>query len=340
MDYRIQENFRRYLIPEGEAGAKAKVRIIWNYIKAGWSDPNVIRQAEDIVRWLPERDQDAEASAIYEWARKNGRYTRERVEKIKSAGYQLTELKETGRITGDCDDATVLISALAGAIGIKVRTLVLPWSHIYPEALIKGKWASLDIVGAEAYYGRDIPGKKIIAQVAGLEGIGGIGMPEMMISPDVKVDDQGNVYKLEGGFGKKGGVWKKIGKVVKKIGKVALPVVGLLAAGAVGGIAIKGMVERVATRAEKLKAKQVAAKARGNTIIVDKFGNEVEVPTAQATSTMITAAKEEEKITEGPIGPSAEEAAAPVVGEKKETNYLLYGALALGLLMMSRRKAD
>jgi hypothetical protein len=271
------------------------------------------------------------------------------VEKIKSAGYQLTELKETGRITGDCDDATVLISALAGAIGIKVRTIVMPWYHIYPEALIKGKWASLDIVGTEAYYGRDIPGKKIIAQVAGLEGIGGIGMPEMMISPDVKIDDQGNVYKLEGGFGKKKGGWKKIGKVLQKVGKVALPVAGLLVAGGVAAIAIKAAAARGAARTEKLKVKQAAAKARGNAIVVDKFGNEFETPIATATSTMVTAAREEIKVAEGPIGPSEEEAAAPAAregrgarpreaGEKKETNYLLYGGIALAVLMMSRKK--
>lgn len=285
----------KHYVPEGIPGAKRKVKLIWSLIRKGWEDPEVVRTAEDIVRHTPERDKEAEARAIYRWVKNNSRYTDERVEKFKDAGYQLEELKETGKITGDCDDATILIGSLAGTLKFPVRNIILhnkkTWYHIYPEVKVNGQWITMDVVGSKAYFNREIPGNKIRAEVKGMSDyrMEGVEEDNFLVADDVLVDKAGYVYILEDegmgsdGIGAKwfrGKKWKRIFKSVKRVAKVALPVAGVALVGSWAG----GAIKRAADRAKAFQARVKALKKQGKALIVDKSGRETVVNIAQSTA--------------------------------------------------------
>ena len=313
----------------------------------------MLRQAEDIVRNVRERDSEAEARAIYDWVDSHGRFTRSMRQRVKTAGYQIDEITERGKVAGYCTDATVLIGALAGSIGLNIRTVILKdsatWYHIYPEALL-GKWVTMDIVGNNASFGRAIPGEKIIVEPKGEKNM----MGDIQVSPTVKVDAQGNVFMLQdvyegmGASKKMKKLWKKVGKVVQKVGKVVLPVTGIVAT----TLWAKGAIDRAAKKAADTKKRIADAKARGNAIIIDSAGREIEVPTAAATSTMVTAAQQEasmttpeedkamdEQVRKQRGEPEERQRGARDEGEKKKDNTMLYvGGAALALLLFSGMK--
>lgn len=113
------------------------------------SDKRVYQILGQILKGVPERDWDGEVSAIFNWVKKNIRYTRDPldVELFRSARASYRD-----RI-GDCDDMSIMLAALLRAAGYvcKFRVIGLTegvYEHVYVVCGIPPeepeRWVALD----------------------------------------------------------------------------------------------------------------------------------------------------------------------------------------------------
>jgi len=137
-------------IPRGYAGTRKTVNYIAHLVKEGAKDFCVRQKAISILikNGVRPKDYMGEIGTLFEWVKNNVRYTRDiyRVELLHTARRML-ELR-----AGDCDDMTILLSAMLKAVGHPVRLVLAGFNprkkglftHIYLEALCKGHWIPLD----------------------------------------------------------------------------------------------------------------------------------------------------------------------------------------------------
>jgi transglutaminase-like putative cysteine protease len=137
-------------VPKGRTGTLTTARIITRLVRQGAKDFYVRQRAIQIFRIyrVPAKDRFGEVSALFDWVRRNIRYTRDifRVELLHTARRML-ELQ-----AGDCDDMTILLGAMLLSTGHPVRLVLVGfrphrphfYSHIYPEALVGNRWIALD----------------------------------------------------------------------------------------------------------------------------------------------------------------------------------------------------
>ncbi|MGR8981787.1 MAG: transglutaminase-like domain-containing protein [Gammaproteobacteria bacterium] len=137
-------------IPRGYAGTRTTVGYIAQLIKQGAKDFCVRQRAIDILFHcaVPAKDYLREIEVLFEWVKKNIRYTRDiyRVELLHSAR-RLLALR-----AGDCDDLTILLGAMLKSIGHPVRLALVGFNpkkkklftHIYLEVFLKDQWIPLD----------------------------------------------------------------------------------------------------------------------------------------------------------------------------------------------------
>lgn len=145
-------------IPEGDPGTEATIVQMRRLIDAGAKDPLVHELAAQIVRGVRAFDWMGEAQAIYNWVRKNIRFTRD--VRGKETLHAAREIIRLG--IGDCDDYTILICALASSVGAKCRIITVSsdprvpevFSHVYPEVSIGGRWIALDAARRDPAFGR------------------------------------------------------------------------------------------------------------------------------------------------------------------------------------------
>lgn len=152
MDYEIKQ------IPFGDAGTDATVREMEKMIRDGVKDPLIRETAIGIVRGLPGKDYLGEIFRIYNWVKQNVRFTRDPVslELLQSAARSLK-----GKV-GDCDDYTVLLSALLQSLGHATRiktiaTRASEYHHVYPEVRVGEQWIPLDATQKQASPGWEPP---------------------------------------------------------------------------------------------------------------------------------------------------------------------------------------
>jgi transglutaminase-like putative cysteine protease len=137
-------------VPSGNAGTLATAGIIAQMIRDGAKDFRVRQKAIEIFRiaGVAPKDRFGEIRALFEWVRRNIRYTRDiyQVELLHTARRML-ELR-----AGDCDDMTILLGAMLMSTGHPVRLALAgfrkrkphSYSHIYLEAHLGGSWIALD----------------------------------------------------------------------------------------------------------------------------------------------------------------------------------------------------
>lgn len=149
-------------LQSGDSGVSQTISVIRQLVDDGVKDPVVNRTAIDFVRGVPQFDRDAKAHAIYDAVSSRFMYVEDPVGPLgpKETLRPVRTLLQLW--AGDCDDASVLISALLGTIGIPSRLVTIAadpsasneFSHIYPEAEIyPGNWVSLDIARPNTGYG-------------------------------------------------------------------------------------------------------------------------------------------------------------------------------------------
>jgi transglutaminase-like putative cysteine protease len=137
-------------VPKGKDGTLATARIIAQMIRDGAKDFYVRQRAIQIFRVyrVPAKDRFGEICSLFDWVRRNVRYTRDifRVELLHTPRRML-ELR-----AGDCDDMTILLGSMLLSTGHPVRLVLVGfrphrphlYSHIYPEVLVRGRWLALD----------------------------------------------------------------------------------------------------------------------------------------------------------------------------------------------------
>lgn len=143
----------------GDAGVEQTIALMRKLVDDALRDPSIVRLATDIVRSTPAFDDFAEANALYEWVRRNIRFTKDPVNKEKL--YPPAELLKIR--AGDCDDISMLLSTLLMAVGYPARlmTVATPsspdqFSHVYVEAEIpagSGHWLAVDPARADSQFG-------------------------------------------------------------------------------------------------------------------------------------------------------------------------------------------
>jgi hypothetical protein len=146
----VQPRIFRLRVPRGFRGTMATARLIADLIRHGAKDFFVRQTAIQIFRdyGVQPKDRYGEVCALYEWVKRNIRYTRDifRVELLHTARRML-ELR-----AGDCDDMTILLGAMLVATGHPVRLALVgfrphkphAYSHIYPEVNVNGRWIAID----------------------------------------------------------------------------------------------------------------------------------------------------------------------------------------------------
>lgn len=183
----------------GDAGVEQTINLIREIVDDAVKDPVVNSTAIEFVRsggvtYAGSFSRDQKAQAIYNAVATRWTYVEDPVGPFgpKETLRPVRLLLQT--FAGDCDDATILIAALCGTIGIPCRAVTIAadpsapreFSHIYPEVEVApGRWVAMDVArpgssyaSAPARYFRkrvwDLESKQY-ADLAGLRGTCGCG---------------------------------------------------------------------------------------------------------------------------------------------------------------------
>lgn len=146
----VQPRVQVVRVPHGNQGTLETARIISRMICEGAKDFYVRQKAIEIFRAfrIPAKDRWGEVRSLFEWVRRNIRYTRDifRVELLHTPRRML-ELR-----AGDCDDMSILLGSMLVSTGHPVRLVLVGfrpdkphlYSHIYPEVNVRGRWIPID----------------------------------------------------------------------------------------------------------------------------------------------------------------------------------------------------
>ena len=138
--------------------AESTLRVVRALALRDSRTPEIRLLAQELSREQIPYDNLGEATALQHYVRDSIRYVRDvlGVETVQSPRLTL-------RIgSGDCDDKTALLASLLYSIGFPVRYVLAAtssrhrahYTHIYPEAQIRGQWVALETIspGAEPGY--------------------------------------------------------------------------------------------------------------------------------------------------------------------------------------------
>lgn len=128
--------------------------LVWR-AKTDWQFQGL---ASDITKVCPQKDYSCEADRILEFVKRFIRYCRDpqHVELLQ------TPWRTLERRAGDCDDSSILIGAIAGAVGFPYRFITIKadkgrpeqWSHVYAKIEIpKRGWVGMDASVSHSYVG-------------------------------------------------------------------------------------------------------------------------------------------------------------------------------------------
>lgn len=150
---------------QGDAGVAQTIRLMRDVIDAGVTDHYVNETAIRILQsaGVQNFDREAKLKALYDFVSwPNFLYVEDPVGPFGPKETIRTVRTLLRLRAGDCDDYTVLLSALAGTIGIATRAVTVAadpscpaeFSHIYPEAEVSpGNWVAMDAARPGAQFG-------------------------------------------------------------------------------------------------------------------------------------------------------------------------------------------
>lgn len=149
-------------LPGGFRGTDETVKIMSKIAMGKWGtrSAKIRALALNIIRNVPEKDYLAEAKALARWVRLNIRYLKD-----PYGQETVSHPEETAFNTkaGDCDDQSVLLAALLGAVGIPTRfkvigTTPVQYAHVYLQANPTGKgWITFDPIMTDKPEGWEVP---------------------------------------------------------------------------------------------------------------------------------------------------------------------------------------
>lgn len=169
----------------GRAGTVATLRAMAALAVKGARHPDVIRAAHAVVRRVPERDDVATMKALLADVRRRMRYTRDPldVELVKAPWTSIGQSDLHGVEPMDCDDASTMLAAMLGAVGIPSRFVVVPtdpnrpreFSHVYVTARTSdGRWLPLDPIVRGFDVGQEVPAGRLSGP-RGYMNVAGVG---------------------------------------------------------------------------------------------------------------------------------------------------------------------
>lgn len=114
-------------------------------VRRAKENPQLREYALTLVAGVPEKDFEAEVSEIFGFVRDSIRYTRD----INGIETVQTPEKTLEYGQGDCDDQSVLLSALLEILGNQTRFIAVgrkrgQYSHVLVQAWSGREWVSLD----------------------------------------------------------------------------------------------------------------------------------------------------------------------------------------------------
>jgi Transglutaminase-like superfamily len=153
-------NLQRIPHLDGDPGVAQTISQMRRLIEEGKKDPLVHQTAAKILTTarVPAFAWEQEARAIFDWVRRNIRFTRD-VDGHETL-HGAADIIQLG--IGDCDDFTVLMLSLAGSIGAAGRIVTIStdhgadreFTHVYPEVEVNGRWISLDAARLHPAFGK------------------------------------------------------------------------------------------------------------------------------------------------------------------------------------------
>lgn len=137
-------------IPSGEAGVVQTLRYMSAFVEAFKINPVIRELSLKLIAHLPQKDQDGEVSALFDYVKYHIRYVRD----IHNVETIQTPLKTLEYAAGDCDDKSTLLAAMLASIGYQTRFRAMGFTtrfcHVIVEALVNGRWISLDATEPES----------------------------------------------------------------------------------------------------------------------------------------------------------------------------------------------
>lgn len=139
--------------PPGDLGTYRTVSLMRRYANRALGDPLLVELANRIIRNVPPQDGPAKVRAIRGWLDKATRFVDDPlgVELIRTPRRLILTAARQGYFQGDCDDVAVLGAALAKAVGLPARFVIVgfvpagPFRHVYAEVWDGAEWQELDV---------------------------------------------------------------------------------------------------------------------------------------------------------------------------------------------------
>jgi hypothetical protein len=247
-------------LSSGWAGTDETVAWMMKLVRAGMRDPRVVLIARNLVRFLPERDTDAEIEAISKYVRTKIRYTREGMETLASPRFITDQICRYGRAVGDCDEFTVLWATLHRILAHRVRLRVVSQradkiaGHVFGEVLSPTKgWIADDTIAKRFPLGWRVT-KNVTEdrEYNLLEGIGGMNPRSLTITR------AGNQAVIRENFGSRPG----LGQACFAAALPALIGAAATLASTGANIALQMKAQKAQAQAEKKARKEAAAEAQ------------------------------------------------------------------------------
>jgi len=108
------------------------------------------RLAETLLRWREWTAGVDDLTELDTFIRGHFHYRPEREEVVRTPHFMITELQETGKFEGDCDDVSTMLAAIARSFGYPVRYVAIrskeTFEHVFVEIYDSGsgKWRIFD----------------------------------------------------------------------------------------------------------------------------------------------------------------------------------------------------
>lgn len=147
-------------LANGDQGTAQTISVMRRLAEGALRDSNFVRKVSDIVRPVAAFDDVGEVKQIYDWVRRNIRFTKDpvTVEKL----YPPQELLKIR--SGDCDDLALLTAAMAMTIGYPARWITIStnaespneFTHIWTEVEAppgSGNWVAMDTARLDSNFG-------------------------------------------------------------------------------------------------------------------------------------------------------------------------------------------
>lgn len=141
-------------IPTGDRGAYATLREMRRLVLKSMASVMVLDEAKQIIRSVGGKNRLAQAQAIAGYMASSLRFVRDPwgVELIHTPEFMIERIHRNGMYEADCDDYAILSAALAKAIGLRTKFVILgfagssgPWSHVYTIAETPQGWVPFDV---------------------------------------------------------------------------------------------------------------------------------------------------------------------------------------------------